>query len=524
MSRLAMVSAAAGALGVGTAALGQCTPGWISGFGGTGLNGTGRAAAGTADGHVVVAGNFTVAGGTPVARIAHLNTATNVFTPLGTPTGSTSTLEAVAVLPDGDILTGGNFSNLGGTTVNRIGRFDIDTQTWSDINYGTQGGAVNAILVLPGGGQILAGGNIPRAQNRVVNHVARYTFATGQWENVGSNMVSSGDLVLDFALAPDGTVIVGGSFLSGGGGGVGALRIARYNPSNNAWSALGSGCNNVVEAVEVLDDGDVVAGGYFTSAGGVPCNRLARFDVDTGTWSALGGPPAPGFSHVTDIVKLPSGELFIGGEFTVAGGVAATRVVICNPDTDTFTSIGSAGGSEVEGLGLMTGGRVAVVGHMTGHIRGWSPGGTPPSVDAPPQDVSVCGSPAQLTVSASGTPPLAYQWRFNGAPIDTAGNPSAATDTLTLPAPEGVDSGFYDVVVSNACDSVASPAAYLAVNSADFNGDGDVGTDADIEAYFACLGGNCCAACGSADFNADGDVGTDADIESFFRVLSGGAC
>jgi hypothetical protein len=60
--------------------------------------------------------------------------------------------------------------------------------------------------------------------------------------------------------------------------------------------------------------------------------------------------------------------------------------------------------------------------------------------------------------------------------------------------------------------------------SADYNGDGDVGTDADIEAFFACLAGTCCATCGSADFDANGDVGTDADIEAFFRVLAGGAC
>jgi hypothetical protein len=59
----------------------------------------------------------------------------------------------------------------------------------------------------------------------------------------------------------------------------------------------------------------------------------------------------------------------------------------------------------------------------------------------------------------------------------------------------------------------------------DFNGDGAVGTDADIEAFFACLSGNCCPTCPpDADFNCDGGVGTDADIESFFRVLSGGAC
>jgi hypothetical protein len=62
--------------------------------------------------------------------------------------------------------------------------------------------------------------------------------------------------------------------------------------------------------------------------------------------------------------------------------------------------------------------------------------------------------------------------------------------------------------------------------SADFNCDGDIGTDLDIEAFFSCLAGNCppppCT--NSADFNGDGDIGTDADIEAFFRVLAGGSC
>jgi hypothetical protein len=52
----------------------------------------------------------------------------------------------------------------------------------------------------------------------------------------------------------------------------------------------------------------------------------------------------------------------------------------------------------------------------------------------------------------------------------------------------------------------------------DFDLDGDVGTDADIEAFFACLGGGP----GNADFDMDGDTGTDADIEAFFRALGGG--
>jgi hypothetical protein len=65
------------------------------------------------------------------------------------------------------------------------------------------------------------------------------------------------------------------------------------------------------------------------------------------------------------------------------------------------------------------------------------------------------------------------------------------------------------------------PSCYL---NADFDGDGDVGTDADIEAFFACVAGSCCPTCASADFNGDGDAGTDLDIGAFFRVLAGQAC
>jgi len=62
--------------------------------------------------------------------------------------------------------------------------------------------------------------------------------------------------------------------------------------------------------------------------------------------------------------------------------------------------------------------------------------------------------------------------------------------------------------------------------TSDYNGDNDFGTDADIEAFFACLGGTCCPTCffGGSDFNGDGDFGTDQDIEAFFRVLAGGNC
>jgi hypothetical protein len=86
---------------------------------------------------------------------------------------------------------------------------------------------------------------------------------------------------------------------------------------------------------------------------------------------------------------------------------------------------------------------------------------------------------------------------------------------------------YYSTLVNNG--SVDVPANLVRIahcGSADFNCDGDLGTDADIASFFACLAGTCppppCTS--SADFNGDGDIGTDSDIEAFFRVLGGGNC
>jgi len=105
--------------------------------------------------------------------------------------------------------------------------------------------------------------------------------------------------------------------------------------------------------------------------------------------------------------------------------------------------------------------------------------------------------------------------------FNTAELPSAATaGRFHLRSNSGSTLGVKSDMYTNV--AVCPPPC----GSADFNCDDDVGTDSDIEAFFACLGGNCpnppCP--NNADFNGDGDTGTDADIEAFFRVLAGGNC
>ncbi|HYE63665.1 MAG TPA: hypothetical protein VD997_16865 [Phycisphaerales bacterium] len=88
----------------------------------------------------------------------------------------------------------------------------------------------------------------------------------------------------------------------------------------------------------------------------------------------------------------------------------------------------------------------------------------------------------------------------------------------SAPDPLSADAPSFDITV------VRMDLPRVMHCSADFNNDGDTATDQDIEAFFACIGGNCCALCGSPDFNNDGNAGTDQDIEAFFRVVGGHGC
>jgi hypothetical protein len=162
---------------------------------------------------------------------------------------------------------------------------------------------------------------------------------------------------------------------------------------------------------------------------------------------------------------------------------------------------------------------------------------------AHPASANACVSTdAFFSITAFASGPVTYQWQletsrgvwhtlttdpqplppFPSGGTVSAATPDAASTTVSLRGRPG--RVLIRAVVTGPCDTATSNLASLFINSADFDNDGDSGTDADIEAFFACIAGSCPATGGSADFNADGDSGTDADIESFFRVLAGGPC
>ena len=125
--------------------------------------------------------------------------------------------------------------------------------------------------------------------------------------------------------------------------------IARYNPITGALTHLGSvggdAVTAAVKALVVLPNGDLIAAGNFTLIGGVSANSIALYRESTGTWTPLGLGIRNGAmaGNVNAIVVLPSGDLIIAGEFTMAGHKVASNAARYSPATGLWSSIGDVG-------------------------------------------------------------------------------------------------------------------------------------------------------------------------------------
>jgi len=117
-------------------------------------------------------------------------------------------------------------------------------------------------------------------------------------------------------------------------------------------------------------------------------------------------------------------------------------------------------------------------------------GVNPATIAVEPRDVvAVEGSPARLSVTASGTPPLAYQWQFNGTNIDLLPNSTnyvgINSNVLRILSVTTNEAGRYRVIVTNLYGSAVSREALLTVEPRRLVGRWFAGTEslADISGY-----------------------------------------
>jgi hypothetical protein len=164
----------------------------------------------------------------------------------------------------------------------------------------------------------------------------------GSWTNEFGQ--GANGLIRALALYKGKLVVTGEFSAIGTLSGLDARQIAAWD--GTTWTPLGQGLYGGFggDALTVYN-GDLIVGGNFTYAGGNPANNIARWDgrtwwtLDSGVTGCRGGFCSPS----VNALAVYNGALIAGGNFTQAGGVAASSIARWNG------SAWSALGSGVDG-------------------------------------------------------------------------------------------------------------------------------------------------------------------------------
>ena len=179
------------------------------------------------------------------------------------------------------------------------------------------------------------------------------------------------------ALQADGKVLAGGPFTTFGGLNCGRIVRTLINGSVDATFVTGTGFNGEVDRILVQPDGKILVIGAFTAYNGTPCQRMCRlnsngsidplFNVGTGP---AGGSNGAAFS----MVRFPSGQILLGGDFGSFNGAARNNLVLLNTDgsvSNAFIPPGNGPNAWVTTLEMAGTNRVLLGGWFTEY------GGTP---------------------------------------------------------------------------------------------------------------------------------------------------
>jgi trimeric autotransporter adhesin len=164
-------------------------------------------------------------------------------------------------------------------------------------------------------------------------------------------------VVFDDGSGP--ALYVGGFFSSANGQKIN--NIARWD--GRSWQPLGSGVNDTASTMRVYDAQDgqgpkLYVGGQFSSAGGIFVNRIASWNGTA--WSALGRGVGTGYYEwISDLAVYDAGqgagpELCVGGRFSVAGVLPVKNIAKWNGKTRRWSALGEGVDNDVYALDVYT--------------------------------------------------------------------------------------------------------------------------------------------------------------------------
>jgi len=181
-------------------------------------------------------------------------------------------------------------------------------------------------------GKIYVGGNFTDAGTEAnADYLARWNPETEKWEAVVSGIPG---LLRAMAFDANGDLYIGGDFLNYGSiDGDIIVKITGLEPGGTPTvNALGTGLNGPCYSIAIAANGDVYVGGYFTSAGGV-ANTAKIAMWDGSAWNAL----STGLNNTVNALAFaPNGDLYIGGSFT-----DAAYPYLCKWNGTAFSVVGT---------------------------------------------------------------------------------------------------------------------------------------------------------------------------------------
>lgn len=183
-----------------------------------GVNGTINAIAVQSDGSVVIGGEFNQVGGKPRSNVARLNADGSLDeTFLASATdGVKGTVAALAIDSQGGILVGGTFNEANEAEASNLVRFQTDgTLDTAFSQSAGPNGKVLSIAVLPSG-NVVIGGEFSQVGNQERKNIAQLS-PTGQLTSNPTSSEITGS-VAALGVKPDGGIVAVGQFDSAKGG------------------------------------------------------------------------------------------------------------------------------------------------------------------------------------------------------------------------------------------------------------------------------------------------------------------
>ncbi len=235
-----------------------------------------------------IGGNFANYDGFPAGGIARLNASTNSLGYQGNldpnfnvsqgVTGTDAAVHALAVQANGQVVLGGDFTSFNGLAYNRLVRLNVDGSVDTGFNPTTNFGpmdSVRAIAIQPDG-QILIGGLFTNVGGSNLNYLARLNSADGSVDTNFNVGVGGNDVVLAVAVDSQGRILVGGEFTKFSG--VTRSGVTRLNPDGTVDPTInfGTGAGGFVDAIAIQNNDEINLGGGFASFEGVPENNFVR--------------------------------------------------------------------------------------------------------------------------------------------------------------------------------------------------------------------------------------------------------